>query len=80
VPIVRQGCGSAEPALRGAALGSVPRPDEPQAPSPLEVNRATFEDPHRYPAGIHHVLVNGVSVIQDGAHTGARPGRALRRS
>ena len=41
---------------------------------------ATFEDPHRYPVGIRHVLVNGVSVIQDGAHTGARPGQALRRS
>ena len=41
---------------------------------------ATFEDPHRYPVGIHHVLVNGVSVVQDGTHTGARPGRALRRS
>ena len=41
---------------------------------------ATFEDPHRYPVGIPHVLVNGVSVIQGGAHTGARPGRALRRS
>ncbi|MCG6921435.1 MAG: D-aminoacylase [Acidobacteria bacterium] len=41
---------------------------------------ATFENPHRYPVGIAHVLVNGVSVVQDGAHTGARPGRALRKS
>jgi N-acyl-D-amino-acid deacylase len=41
---------------------------------------ATFDDPHRYPEGIAHVLVNGVSVVERGAHTGARPGRALRRT
>jgi N-acyl-D-amino-acid deacylase len=40
---------------------------------------ATFDDPHRYPAGIHHVLVNGTPVITDGRHTGARPGRMLRK-
>jgi N-acyl-D-amino-acid deacylase len=41
-------------------------------------DRATYLDPHQYPAGIHHVLVNGVPVIRDGALTGERPGRALR--
>lgn len=40
---------------------------------------ATFEDPHRYPAGIAHVFVNGVAVVDQGAHTGARPGRVLRQ-
>jgi N-acyl-D-amino-acid deacylase len=40
---------------------------------------ATFDDPQRYPTGIHHVLVNGEAVISDGRHTGARPGRALRK-
>jgi N-acyl-D-amino-acid deacylase len=39
---------------------------------------ASFEAPHRYPSGIVHVLVNGVLVVEAGAHTGARPGRALR--
>jgi N-acyl-D-amino-acid deacylase len=39
---------------------------------------ATFEDPHRYPAGIEHVLVNGSFVIKDGEHTGSLPGRVLR--
>jgi N-acyl-D-aspartate/D-glutamate deacylase len=39
---------------------------------------ASFEAPHRYPSGIVHVLVNGVFVVEAGAHTGARPGRALR--
>ncbi len=41
---------------------------------------ATFEDPHRYARGVRHVLVNGVAVIRAGEHTGAVPGRALRRA
>jgi len=40
---------------------------------------ATFEDPHRFPTGIHHVLVNGTPVVKAGEHTGARPGAVLRR-
>jgi N-acyl-D-aspartate/D-glutamate deacylase len=39
---------------------------------------ATYEDPHRYAAGISHVLVNGRTVIKDGEHTGSLPGRVLR--
>jgi N-acyl-D-amino-acid deacylase len=39
---------------------------------------ATFEQPHQYPAGISHVLVNGAEVFADSLMTGARPGRALR--
>ncbi len=39
---------------------------------------ATFEDPHRLAAGIVHVFVNGVQVLRDGEHTGARPGRVVR--
>ena len=41
------------------------------------VDRATYEDPHRYPTGIEHVLVNGRFVIKDGEHTGSLPGRVL---
>jgi N-acyl-D-amino-acid deacylase len=41
---------------------------------------ATFEEPHRFPQGIVHVLVNGVPVVEKGAHTGARPGRVLRKA
>jgi len=44
------------------------------------IDLATFEDPHHYPAGIVHVLVNGVPVVERGAHTGARPGQVLRFS
>lgn len=41
-------------------------------------DQATFEDPHQYPVGIPHVWVNGVAVLHDGEHTGARPGRSAR--
>jgi N-acyl-D-aspartate/D-glutamate deacylase len=41
--------------------------------------RGTYDDPHRYATGIRTVLVNGVAVIDDGEHTGALPGRVLRR-
>ena len=40
-------------------------------------DRATYEDPHRYPDGIEHVLVNGRFVVKDGEHTGSLPGRVL---
>lgn len=41
-------------------------------------DRATFTDPHQYATGIHHVTVNGVPVIREGALTGEKPGRVLR--
>ena len=40
-------------------------------------DRATFEEPHQYAVGMRHVFVNGVHVLKDGEHTGAKPGRAL---
>jgi N-acyl-D-amino-acid deacylase len=39
---------------------------------------ATFLEPYQYPVGVEHVLVNGVSVIGSGEHTGALPGKVLR--
>lgn len=39
---------------------------------------ATFEDPHQLSVGMQHVFVNGVAVIKDGVHTGAKPGRIVR--
>ena len=41
-------------------------------------DRATYDNPHQYATGVKHVLVNGVCVISNGEHTGAKPGRALR--
>jgi N-acyl-D-aspartate/D-glutamate deacylase len=40
-------------------------------------DHATFEKPHQYATGVKHVFVNGVQVIKNGEHTGAKPGRAL---
>jgi len=41
-------------------------------------DKATYVDPHQYPVGIVHVLVNGVPVLRDGSLTGAKPGRVLK--
>jgi dihydroorotase/N-acyl-D-amino-acid deacylase len=41
-------------------------------------DNATYEKPHQLPSGIRYVIVNGAIVMKDGAHTGAKPGRALR--
>ena len=38
---------------------------------------ATFEKPHAYATGIPYVLVNGVPVVRNGEHTGARSGKTL---
>jgi N-acyl-D-amino-acid deacylase len=40
-------------------------------------DHATYEKPHQYAVGMRHVFVNGVQVLKDGEHTGAKPGRAL---
>jgi N-acyl-D-amino-acid deacylase len=42
-------------------------------------DHATFEQPHQYATGVKHVLVNGQLVLKDGEHTGATPGRVVRR-
>jgi N-acyl-D-amino-acid deacylase len=39
---------------------------------------ATYEHPTSYPTGIDYVLVNGRLVIDQGHHTGAKPGSVLR--
>lgn len=42
---------------------------------------ATYADPHRYPAGTRTtVIVNGTLVVENATHTGATPGRVLRRT
>jgi N-acyl-D-amino-acid deacylase len=40
-------------------------------------DHATYTEPHAYATGVAHVLVNGASVLRDGDHTGARPGRVV---
>ena len=39
---------------------------------------ATFDQPHQFATGVKHVFVNGVHVLKDGEHTGAKPGRVVR--
>lgn len=41
-------------------------------------DKATFTEPHQYPEGIPHVIVNGELVIKDGEHTGAMPGKVIK--
>jgi N-acyl-D-amino-acid deacylase len=40
-------------------------------------DKATFEEPMQYAVGIPYVIVNGVVVIDQGRHTGARPGKVF---
>ena len=44
------------------------------------IDKATFEDPHQLAIGMHYVLVAGNLVIDNGKHTGASPGKVLRRN
>lgn len=41
-------------------------------------DHATFERPHQYATGVEHVFVNGEQVLENGNHTGKRPGRVVR--
>lgn len=42
------------------------------------IDRATFEEPHRYAEGVRYVIVNGRVVLDEGRHTEARAGRIVR--
>ena len=48
-------------------------------PNTVQEN-STYEKPLRLSTGIRAVLINGVEVVQDGRHTGAKPGRIVRGS
>jgi len=39
---------------------------------------SSYDEPRGEPVGISAVWVNGTRIVSDGAHTGARPGHALR--
>jgi N-acyl-D-aspartate/D-glutamate deacylase len=43
-------------------------------------DHATFDQPHQYATGMHHVFVNGVPALLNGEHTGATPGRVVLRA
>jgi N-acyl-D-aspartate/D-glutamate deacylase len=47
---------------------------------PLRIkDLSTYENPHQYPIGISHVMVNGKLTIKNGEHLGTRNGRVLRK-
>ena len=41
-------------------------------------DHATYQRPHQYATGVRDVFVNGQPVLQQGEHTGAKPGRVVR--
>ena len=41
-------------------------------------DHATFEKPDQLATGVEDVFINGVQVLKDGKHTGAKPGRVVR--
>ena len=41
-------------------------------------DHATFDKPHQYATGMAHVFVNGIQVLNNGIHTGAKPGKFLK--
>ena len=41
-------------------------------------DNATYEKPQQLASGVEDVFVNGVEVLKDGKHTGAKPGRVVR--
>lgn len=43
------------------------------------IDKATWADPHQYPAGVSYVLINGEIVIDQEKHTGRLPGMILRK-
>ncbi|MEO7521469.1 MAG: amidohydrolase family protein [Gemmatimonas sp.] len=42
------------------------------------VDNATFDKPHQLSTGVRDMFVNGVAVLRNGAHTGAKPGVVVR--
>jgi len=44
------------------------------------IDTATFLDPHQFPIGIHHVIVNGVLVVTEDRQLDVLPGKVLKRN
>jgi N-acyl-D-amino-acid deacylase len=80
---VRRMTGCAAQKLRLADRGRI----EPELAADLVIfdpltvaDRADYENPHQYAAGISQVIVNGHFVIREGKHTGALAGKILTRN
>ncbi|MFQ5979376.1 MAG: amidohydrolase family protein [Candidatus Heimdallarchaeota archaeon] len=44
------------------------------------IDKATYQDPHQFPEGIQHVIVNGQIVVEKGKYTGELAGKTLRKT
>jgi N-acyl-D-amino-acid deacylase len=44
------------------------------------IDRATYEEPRRFPEGIEYVIVNGQVLLERGSFNPIRPGKVLRRA
>ena len=44
------------------------------------LDKASFNEPKQYPAGVDYVLINGAVVVDEGKHTGTLNGHALLRT
>lgn len=44
------------------------------------IDNATFSNPHQFPSGIEHVIVNGNITVSNSKHTGAKSGSVLRHN
>ncbi|MBS3766462.1 D-aminoacylase [Candidatus Bipolaricaulota bacterium] len=44
------------------------------------IDKSTYQDPHRLPEGISHVLVNGRLIIKESKHTEKKSGEVIRKS
>lgn len=44
------------------------------------IDKATYEDPHQFPDGIQHVIVNGHIAVEKGKYTGELAGKTLRKT
>jgi dihydroorotase/N-acyl-D-amino-acid deacylase len=42
------------------------------------IDRATYQQPNQLSVGVRELFVNGVEVVREGGHTGAKPGRVVR--
>ena len=42
-------------------------------------DRSTYENPRQFPEGIHHVIVNGQLILENGEIRKIRPGKVLRK-
>jgi N-acyl-D-amino-acid deacylase len=41
-------------------------------------DHATFDQPQQFATGVRDVFVNGAQVLENGEHTGAKPGQVVR--